>query len=175
MFEYFFEYSCLKIVISESNTMRVVTLLTIIEWNKTEAQESFSNYKLSFISTHPTHSGKIHPLIPIVSNILLSPKDRESEKSDPNEDKVHRLKGPGVWDEPGAAHMGGKTPIRLAELCEQYMDNLEEYSLYQVNLQYLMLNESLTLCVIKMKNEILYVCTICFHLFRYAKAIKYLS
>ncbi len=48
------------------------------------------------------------------------------------EDKIHRLKGPGVWDEPGAAHMGGKTPIRLAELCSQYMDNLDEYSLYKV-------------------------------------------
>ena len=56
----------------------------------------------------------------------------QEPKKDPQEEKTHRLKGPGVWDEPGAAHMGGKTPRRLSELCAQYMDNLEEYSLYQV-------------------------------------------
>ena len=37
---------------------------------------------------------------------------REPKQSADSEEKVHRLKGPGVWEAPGAAHMGGKTPIR---------------------------------------------------------------
>jgi hypothetical protein len=48
------------------------------------------------------------------------------------EERVHRLKGPGVWDEPGAAHMGGKTPFRLADLCSNYFENMEEAELYKV-------------------------------------------
>ena len=33
---------------------------------------------------------------------------------------VNRLKGPGVYEAPGAAHMGGRLPFRLAEMCESY-------------------------------------------------------
>jgi hypothetical protein len=48
------------------------------------------------------------------------------------EERVHRLTGPGVWDEPGAAHMGGKTPFRLADLGSNYFENMEESDLYKV-------------------------------------------
>ena len=33
---------------------------------------------------------------------------------------VKRLKGPGVYEAPGAAQMGGRLPFRLAEMCETY-------------------------------------------------------
>ncbi len=38
--------------------------------------------------------------------------------------------GPGVYDEPGVAQMGGRTPFRLADLCENLMD-LDEMRIYQ--------------------------------------------
>ena len=41
----------------------------------------------------------------------------------------NRLKGPGVFEAPGAAHMGGRLPFRLAEMCETYRD-AEEMRLY---------------------------------------------
>jgi hypothetical protein len=30
--------------------------------------------------------------------------------------------------------MGGKTPLRLSELCTQYMENLEEFRIYVVKM-----------------------------------------
>ena len=33
-----------------------------------------------------------------------------------------RIKGPGVFDEPGVAQMGGRTPYRLAEVCGNLRD-----------------------------------------------------
>ena len=33
---------------------------------------------------------------------------------------VKRLKGPGVYEAPGAAQMGGRLPFRMAEMCETY-------------------------------------------------------
>ncbi len=34
----------------------------------------------------------------------------------------NRIKGPGVFDEPGVAQMGGRTPYRLAEVCGNLRD-----------------------------------------------------
>ncbi|TRY73642.1 hypothetical protein TCAL_11750 [Tigriopus californicus] len=42
----------------------------------------------------------------------------------------NRLKGPGIFDEPGLAQMGGKTPFRLAQLCGAFMD-LDEMVIYE--------------------------------------------
>lgn len=58
--------------------------------------------------------------------------DNETEQKPPEvEAKTHRLKGPGVLDEPGVAQMGGRTPYRLTEMCLQYMNNVEEVKIYQ--------------------------------------------
>jgi hypothetical protein len=46
----------------------------------------------------------------------------------------NRLKGPGIYDEPGVAHMGGRTPFRLADICRQIVsgdDVLTESDLYE--------------------------------------------
>ena len=34
----------------------------------------------------------------------------------------NRIKGPGVYNEPGVAQMGGRTPFRLAEVCGNLRD-----------------------------------------------------
>ena len=33
---------------------------------------------------------------------------------------TNRLKGPGIYQSPGASHMGGLMPSRLAQMCETY-------------------------------------------------------
>lgn len=43
---------------------------------------------------------------------------------------INRLKGPGVFEEPGAAHMGGRLPFQLSEMCESYRES-DESQIYQ--------------------------------------------
>lgn len=46
-----------------------------------------------------------------------------------DENGVKRLKGPGVYEAPGAAHMGGRLPFRLLDMCDTYRQ-LEETEMY---------------------------------------------
>lgn len=43
-------------------------------------------------------------------------------------DGENRLKGPGVNDDAGIAHMGGKTPYRIAEMCNMFMGEEDQVS-----------------------------------------------
>ncbi len=44
---------------------------------------------------------------------------------------VNRLKGPGVYEAPGAAHMGGRIPFRLTEMCETFRE-ADDSKIYNV-------------------------------------------
>ena len=40
------------------------------------------------------------------------------------------IKGPGLVEEPGVAHMGGKTPTRLVDSCGMYLE-ADEMAIYE--------------------------------------------
>ena len=38
----------------------------------------------------------------------------------------NRIKGPGVYDEAGVVNMGGRTPFRIHQMCEEMLGALDE-------------------------------------------------